>query len=109
MALKIIGVTGTEYSHGYILTATEDEVANLAGHYSGYQFCDKHKRRPQTGDSIEIAAMYRNLQSLANSKPQMEQARKILMAVADGLVLVEPVVEAVVAKAAGRELTGNIE
>jgi hypothetical protein len=50
--VKVIGKT----EGGYILEASNDEVANLIGYYSTY---DKDYKRPNCGDNIQISSMYK--------------------------------------------------
>lgn len=85
--MKILGKTGYNLN-GVIVELNADELANLCGHYSAYQ----HSRKPNPGDVIEISTIYKNLRELSAAKHQFDQARKILLAVADNLELVEPVV-----------------
>lgn len=86
--MKIIGKTGYKLK-GVIVELTADELANLCGHYSAY---NNPARSPEPGDVIDICAIYRNLRELSAAKQQFDQARKILLAVASNLELVEPVV-----------------
>lgn len=86
--MKILGKTGYNLK-GAIVELSGDELANLCGHYSAYV---QGSKEPQPGDTIDVSAIYRNLRELSSSKQQFDQARKILLAVASNLELVEPVV-----------------
>lgn len=90
--MKIIGTSGSQYAPGYIVELSADEMANLVGYSFAYSFDQKGRKKPATGDTVNIAAMYKNLRELASTKTQFDQAKKILLAIADNLDLVEPVV-----------------
>ena len=92
--MKIIG--GTE--SGFILEATKDEVANLAGYYSYNHAPDKgyHKDAFNIGDQVNVDAMYRQLYSLARLGDQVESTKKTLEAAIQLLTIVDPVIRKVV-------------
>jgi hypothetical protein len=85
--VKIIGKSES----GYILEASNDEVANLVGYYSIY---DKDYKRPNCGDNIQISSMYKQLYNLKNNEPKLKDTVKILRGLADSLEPVCPLIEA---------------
>jgi hypothetical protein len=85
--MKVIGKSES----GYILEASNEEVANLTGYYSTY---DKDYKRPNCGDNIQINSMYKQLYNLKNNEPKLKDTVKILRGLADSLEPVCPVIEA---------------
>ena len=95
--MKVIGTT----TGGFILTASDNEIANLIGYYSGYTVKSKFNKREvvNVGDDIRVHAMYESLSELAGKVKTMEQVRASLRAVAASMEIVDPLlreIEAVV-------------
>jgi hypothetical protein len=86
--MKIIGKT----DRGFIVEAERDELYNLIGFY---YHASKGAPDLKIGHEIKVAALFRQLQSLANNKDRIETARKALTTVADSLALVDPILTAV--------------
>jgi hypothetical protein len=84
--VKVIGNT----KDGYILEASENEVANLIGYSSHWS--DKFKR-PSVGDDIQINKMYRQLYDLEHNQPELRKVIDTLRGLADMLEPVCPVIE----------------
>ena len=86
--MKVIGTTKT----GFLLEATDNEVANLIGYYSAYTVKSKFSQREvvNVGDNIQIHAMYNCLKELTGKLATMEQVRASLRAVAASMEIVDP-------------------
>lgn len=81
--MKIIGVA----ERGFVLVASEDEVANLLGHYySGTREMPKLK----IGDDVVVSKMYTQLRELARAPEKLADAKKNLETVVAALELVDP-------------------
>ena len=78
--MKIIGKS----EHGLILTATEDEVAHLAGHYN------KGVVSTKVGTNIAIDAMWNRLYSLTSQEAKLQEAAKALRLAAELTEQVSP-------------------
>lgn len=83
--MKIIGKT----PKGYIVEASESDVANLCGYYfagaSGY-------KRPEIGDTINVDAMYTQLYKSKSYEEDLLKASSSLRAIADSLLPIVPIV-----------------
>lgn len=88
--MKIIGTT----KDGFILEASENEVANLIGYYSRYDMREKETAPPKPGDTIRIHEMYQRLYVLASRRGQIKTAQKMLLDAASELELVDPILAA---------------
>lgn len=87
--MKIIADTGK----GYILEATEDELANLMGYSSDFhrrnypegaeQFRRASGRKLVPGDIIPIKKMYDHLYTMANKEKELMEISAKLKAAAD--------------------------
>ena len=86
--MKVIGTT----KHGFILEASDNEIANLIGYYSAYTVKSKFGKREvvNVGDDIQIGAMYNCLTELVGKVKTMEQVRASLRAVAASMEIVDP-------------------
>lgn len=86
--MKVIATTKT----GFLLDATDDEVAKLVGYYNAYSMKSAFRRSNvvNVGDSIQIAAMYTSLTGLVDKLATMEQIRASLRAVAASMEIVDP-------------------
>jgi hypothetical protein len=98
--MKIIGST----NNGFIVEASEDEIANLCGYYSKYQHSEQLRTNVpvKVGDSINVAQMYSQLILLASLESRMADARGILKTVTGGLTMVDPIIREVVDLAQGK-------
>lgn len=85
--MKVIGKS----KGGYILEASDNEIANLIGYYSQY---DSDYRKPECGDTIQISSMYQQLYNLKNNQPKLKDTVKMLRGLADSLEPVCPLIEA---------------
>lgn len=79
--MKIIG----KAKDSFILQASENEVANLVGHYSHWDV------RLETGDEINVAKMYHQLRSLSVLRTEIESTKETLLEMAKSLEVVLPV------------------
>ena len=88
--------------NGYLLEATNDEIANLHGLYSAYAFKQTYGEAPelQIGSDVPIAAMYRRLTAMAAVPGQLVQAKKTLEAAATLLSVAENITRPVLAEEA---------
>lgn len=68
----------------YILTAYRGEIAQLLGFYSAYDDTFRNKTL-SPGTEISIAAMYQQLQNIANSKTDIKEVQAKLRGLADRL------------------------
>jgi hypothetical protein len=87
--MRIIG----ESDSGYVLEASRDEVANLIGYYSKYNY-DKGIATPKPGDTIKVTEMFQRLYTLARRRGEIKTAQKMLRDAADELELVDPILGA---------------
>lgn len=85
--MKIIG----ESDMGFIISADRDEIANLTGYYSQYNY-DKEQQLPKVGDEIRVHEMYRRLYVLAQRRGEIKTAQKMLRDAANELELVDPLI-----------------
>lgn len=96
--MRIIGKT----EKGFLLEATEDEVANLLGYYGSYSLpkreyyhsCEKLR----IGDEVNIAAMFKHLYGLASESREIVMTVAKLRAAADLIGTLPNPLTAVVAK-----------
>lgn len=86
--MKIIGKT----HGGFILEATENEVANLCGYHSAYQ---TPPPKPEIGFGIPVAGMYSQLYRLADHRRQVADLQDKLRNMADNLEPVKPFLESI--------------
>jgi len=86
--MKVIGTT----AKGFLLEASDDEIAKLIGYYSAYAVKNKFSKREivNVGDDIQIAAMYNCFIELVEKVKTMEQIRASLRAVAASMEIVDP-------------------
>ena len=86
--MKIIGTT----KQGFLLEATDNEIANLVGYYSAYTIKSKFNKREvvEVGDQIKVAEMYKSFDELVSKVKTMEQIRASLRAVAASMEIVDP-------------------
>ena len=86
--MKIIGMANTRaYDEAYIITATRDELAHIAG------FAYAHEAPPiGIGATIDVHGMYNRLKALEAAGRELAGAQKTLRAVAD---LIDPIVPAI--------------
>jgi hypothetical protein len=86
--MKVIGTT----KRGFLLDASDDEVARLIGYYSSYAVRDKFRKSKvvNVGDEIQISEMYNSLIELVGKVKTMEQIRASLRAVAASMEIVDP-------------------
>lgn len=84
--MKIIGKT----KEGYILDASEDEIANLIGYYCKYSL-DK-KVQLSIGDQINISQMYKQLYDLSRKHEEIENAKEKLAECIKYMDEIEPVI-----------------
>jgi hypothetical protein len=86
--MKVIATTRT----GFLLSASDEEIAKLIGYYSAYAFKSKLGRREvvEVGDEIKVADMYNCLSELMGKIKTMEQIRASLRAVAASMEIVDP-------------------
>lgn len=76
--MKIIGTT----QNGFILEATENELANIAGYYSKFSgISDKFK----LGTEIAVSDIYKQLDTLATAKAELAAIETQLTNVASTL------------------------
>lgn len=76
--MQIIGVT----ENGFVLTASQDEVANLVGYHSRYSGGSAiQKLKP--GNEIKIAGMFRHLYDLGSAKADIAATAAKLRVAAD--------------------------
>lgn len=92
--MKIIGKTS---ENGLLLSATEDEVANLIGYYGKYSEDAQSHLKP--GTDIHISEIFKTLYYMSTRKRELEEAAAKLRCCADAITLTCPVVEAVAAMA----------
>ena len=83
--MKIIG----QSVDGLLLSASEDEVANLCGFYSAYD--DKYTRT-KVGDKICVAEMFHRLYDIEHNRKTLNQTAAKLRVIADMLEVVQPIV-----------------
>jgi len=88
----IIGKT----SDGFVVTATNSEMANLIGYY--YDSAESKVGSMKTGDVINIHAMYKQLYALSGARKKITEAQKSLREMADSLERVAPVIPLCVTK-----------
>lgn len=89
--MKIIG----SKKDGFILEASETEVANLVGYYSEYEMArSKDVKELKVGDDIKVHEMYRRLYVLSRRRGEIKTAQKMLRDAASELELVDPILEA---------------
>jgi RNA polymerase-interacting CarD/CdnL/TRCF family regulator len=89
--MKIIGTT----KGGFILEASENELANLTGYYSEYQRRDKAAEKElKVGDTIMVSEMYHRLYVIARRRGEIKTAQKMLLDAASELELVDPIIAA---------------
>ena len=86
--MKVIGTT----KRGFLLDASDDEIANLIGYHSAYTVKSKFLKREvvNVGDEIQIGEMYKSLTELVGKVKTMEQIRASLLAVAASMEIVDP-------------------
>lgn len=98
----IIGKTGG----GYILEASQEELAHLAGYYfKGDHTRPAYEGSPlRVGDKIEIHKMYDQLHEQAQLQDKIAEAKGLLRAAARSLDLVDPVVLGVKCATKGENL-----
>jgi hypothetical protein len=86
--MKVIATTKT----GFLLEASDNEIANLIGYYSAYHVKNRFAKREivNVGDEIKIADMYNSLCGLVGKIQTMEQVRASLRAVAASMEIVDP-------------------
>lgn len=87
--MKIIGTT----AEGLLLSATHDEVANLAGANSAYS---NGYRKPKPGDEIKVWSRFKQLDAIHFHRAQLGKIAAELRAYADRLELHDPVVRELV-------------
>lgn len=92
--MKIIATTGRS---GFVITATADELARVAGFPYSTQHHEAMRRDLGIGDVIEVVAMYDRLVGIRQSEKRLTEAQATLRAVAD---LIGPVADCVVAASA---------
>lgn len=83
--MKIIGKT----EEGFMLSATEDELAKLLGLSSAYSIEDR-SRVLVPGKKIAVADLYKRLERLGRLPAELTAAQKALRGIADALEIVEP-------------------
>jgi hypothetical protein len=81
--MKIIG----QQEYGWILTATNEEIANFIGFYSSY---DRNFSRPKIGDEVLVSAVYEQLKGFARAKQQLDKFAAELRNIADALEIKSP-------------------
>ena len=91
--MKIIGKTE---NCGFILTATEDELANIVGH--DYPSRMKNDQRPAVGKEIKVSGLWSALVVSRNRKSEIAELANKLRAIAvrvDSInqALASPIVE----------------
>ena len=84
--MKIIGKT----ERGFILESSEDEVANLIGHYSAYTNVDGCPKL-NMGDIICVHSMYKQLYDIKHKAGELSKISKTLRQVADLVELHDPI------------------
>ena len=86
--MKVIGTT----KRGFLLDASDDEIAKLIGYWSAYTVKSKFAKREvvNVGDEIQIAEMYKSITELVDKVKTMEQIRASLRAVAASMEIVDP-------------------
>jgi hypothetical protein len=86
--MKVIATT----KRGFLLDASDDEVAKLIGYYSAYTVKSKFSKSNvvNVGDEIQIAEMYKSLSELVGNVKTMEQVRASLRCVAASMEIVDP-------------------
>lgn len=78
--MKIIGKTG----NGYIIDASNDELANLLGYYSHYSFGGGNERMtPKIGDEVNVAQMFKHLYELGSAQKEIAATAAKLRTAAD--------------------------
>ena len=87
MYMKIIGKT----QKGYILDASEDEVANLIGYYGEYSLREQCGKL-NIGDEIQISRMYEQLYKLHDNHKDIERAKECLTQCIENMEEVLPVI-----------------
>lgn len=87
--MTIIGKTSES---GLLLSATEDEVAQLIGFYGKYS--DGAHLYLKPGTEIKVSEMFRKLYALASQKKELEEAAAKLRCCADVITLTSPLIEA---------------
>jgi hypothetical protein len=75
--MKVIGTT----VNGFILEATNDEVANLIGFHSSYS--DGFPRKIESGTVINVSPMYRHLYALSAAERSLADMASKLRTAAD--------------------------
>jgi hypothetical protein len=84
--MKIIGKT----DEGFLLSATEDELAHLLGFNSSYSVEDRTKRLAP-GQRIKVADLYKRLEKLGKLPKELADTAKALRGIADAIDAFEPV------------------
>lgn len=79
--MKIIGTTAGRGQ--YLVSASDDELARVAGHPYGTQLRESMRRDIQIGDDIEVDAMYDRLKGIRACEKRLIEAQATLRAVAD--------------------------
>jgi hypothetical protein len=92
-AKKVLNIIG-KTEDGYILDASNNEVANLIGYHSDYHMRAETKKTISVGDNIQISVMYQQLYNLKNNEPKLKDTVKMLRGLADSLEPVCPIIEA---------------
>lgn len=87
--MKVIGKT----DDGYILVASKDEVANLAGFYSAYS----EGVRVEVGREVKVSEMYGLLGRIRNAEGVLKEAAERMKALSSLLEL-PPVIAEVAAE-----------
>lgn len=93
--MEIIGKT----DKGFILVATEDELANLCGYYGRHYGDDSHKRLG-IGSRVDISSMFKQLYYMAQNQDYIKRAQDTLIDAAKRLEPVIPIIDAVVKRKA---------
>lgn len=89
--MKIIG----SKKDGFILEASEREVANLVGYYSEYEMRRSgDPKELKVGDEVKVHEMYRRLYTLSSRRGEIKTAQKMLRDAASELELVDPILAA---------------
>lgn len=90
--MKIIGNNGAHYESDreYILTATQEEIANLMGYR--YSAKEVSERLNQKGAIIPISKMYDRLSRMANMEKELIEVSAKLKAASDFVNTALPVI-----------------
>lgn len=96
--MKVIAKT----KDGYLLEASETEIANLIGYYSQYE-SGFDRRGLNIGDSLKISEMFQQLYSLKKNLPLLSKTAAEFRNLADLLEVKDPILRRRVEEVTSKE------